>query len=277
MVRPGRTSRRTLVSMRCLKLRGRGLPAAWLVFRIERFQYRQVCPCAGLASPVQQLAPTATRRQSRQPCRLGARCAEPHCERAKPVPDHVRLAVGGGRWAGRLPIRKPTYVSPTDSPTIGPRVPREDALEHLMSDIGDESRSEGEDEDRASAYESSSETGGRRLSLESPSLEHNPPTPNLLDISMHSLPRRQAYFSSSYRQGNGANGGQVEYLDVRIRKTAMEKDSGSGESGESDATARRRPGWLWARRGIRLPLPDTLHWTRTSTEVNPVAMMMDVS
>lgn len=128
-------------------------------------------------------------------------------------------------------------MSPTDTPTIGPRVPREDALEHLLSD-GSRSEGEVEDEDRVSAYESSSEPGGRRHSLESPSLEHNPPTPNLLDISMHSLPRRQAYFSSSYRQGGGEDGGRTEYLDVPEPEDGDGDGSGSGESGESDATAR---------------------------------------
>ena len=81
------------------------------------------------------------------------------------------------------------YRSPTDTPQPGPRPPPPDetleALETLASEDGD------------AGYESVSE------SPSSPG-EHNPPTPNLLDISMHSIRRNEHYFGD--REGDSGSG-----------------------------------------------------------------------
>jgi hypothetical protein len=102
-----------------------------------------------------------------------------------------------------------SYVSPTDTPQIGPRVPSVDALENLVSEEEDEVDVDEDD----SAYGSTASEAGR--SIES-HLEHNPPTPNLLDISLHSLRNTGNYF------GN---------------RPSHDEQDGSG-SGESDETAR---------------------------------------
>jgi hypothetical protein len=57
-------------------------------------------------------------------------------------------------------------------------------------------------------------------------MEHNPPTPNLLDISMHSLPHRGGYFA------NLARGGE------QVHDQDQDQDQDGGGSGESDETAR---------------------------------------
>lgn len=101
-----------------------------------------------------------------------------------------------------------SYVSPTDTPQIGPRVPSVDALENLVSEEEDEV-----DDEHDSAYGSTASEAGR--SIES-HIEHNPPTPNLLDISLHSLRNTGNYF------GN---------------RPSHDEQDGSG-SGESDETAR---------------------------------------
>jgi hypothetical protein len=103
-----------------------------------------------------------------------------------------------------------TYVSPTDTPTVSTRVPSPDALA-------------GGDEDHSpdiSEYESSHS--------EDSVMEANPPTPNLLDISLHSLrPGRMHYF------GNRDNN--------ESRDDEDDEGSGSGSgSAESDQTARPR-------------------------------------
>jgi hypothetical protein len=91
----------------------------------------------------------------------------------------------------------PAYVSPTDTPELGPRPPS-GSLENLLTD------EEGSDyTDEASETPSSP-------------LEHNPPTPNLLDISMHSLRRDNTHYF----------GGR------------QSRDEDSGESGSSDETMR---------------------------------------
>ncbi|EIW71170.1 hypothetical protein TREMEDRAFT_71079 [Tremella mesenterica DSM 1558] len=111
------------------------------------------------------------------------------------------------------PLRaRNTYVSPTDTPHISTRIPSPDALEYV------DSESETDDSVRGYDTTSSHET-------QSPIMPPNPPTPNLLDISMHSLnPRnsRQHYF------GGRGTGEEV------VEDGEEEED----ESGESDETAR---------------------------------------
>lgn len=92
------------------------------------------------------------------------------------------------------------YISPTDAPIVETRVPDPGAMEYIDS------------ESEAGSYASSA--------LTSPTQEPNPPTPNLLDISMHSL-RRTPYF------------GGRETLDTG----SPEEDEEPG-SGGSDETAR---------------------------------------
>ena len=99
------------------------------------------------------------------------------------------------RVLGRAGLESPSYVSPTDTPEPGPRPPSANAIETLNSeDEGD------------SQYDSASEA-----SAESSALEHNPPTPNLLDISMHSIRRtNNHYFGGRQRDdeedGSGSGG-----------------------------------------------------------------------
>lgn len=87
----------------------------------------------------------------------------------------------------------PTYISPTDTPEPGPRPPSVDVLEHLLSD------EEGVSEyDSAAEGQESNESASEAAS--SPR-EHNPPTPNLLDISMHSL-RLNQFFGGRRRNSD---------------------------------------------------------------------------
>jgi hypothetical protein len=106
-----------------------------------------------------------------------------------------------------------TYISPTDAPEIAPRVPV-DTLDY------DES-----DDDGESIYESIS---SREIAT-SP-IEHNPPTPNLLDISLHSLRPGYSFGGregrDTGRSGGGGGGG-----------AGSAGGDGSG-SGESDETVR---------------------------------------
>jgi len=114
-----------------------------------------------------------------------------------------RPTAGGSRRRvlGRADEDESSYISPTDTPIVAPRIPSPDALSEEGSD--------GE-----SVYDSmSSHSHGA-----SSPLEHNPPTPNLLDISMHSLRNPGHYFGGRQPSQEG-------------------EGSGSG-SGESDETAR---------------------------------------
>ncbi|WVQ98170.1 hypothetical protein IAU59_005292 [Kwoniella sp. CBS 9459] len=127
------------------------------------------------------------------------------------VPSPLRAAEAGPgpsssrrRTFGRPAEDGSNYVSPTDTPSIQARVPPND-------EYSDE---EGESD-------ASSSIQGRDRTRESSPIEHNPPTPNLLDISMHSLRNSGQYFG---RYSDVEEGGEGE-------------GSGSG-SGESDATAR---------------------------------------
>jgi len=122
------------------------------------------------------------------------------------------------RALGRANADEPTYISPTDTPVIGPRVPSEDALEYI-----DSASEEGD-----SVYDSASSR-----SAPSPTQEANPPTPNLLDISMHSL-RLNGF--AGYFNGRDRDRDQDEYSDGD-----QEEQDGDGESpasGDSDETAR---------------------------------------
>ena len=84
------------------------------------------------------------------------------------------------------------YVSPTDAgtPYDGPRGPGVGEVEDLTSD------SDG-GEDRVRERRGQGQGQGQTLEPESP-MEHNPPTPNPLDFSLHSLkPRLGQYFPSA--------------------------------------------------------------------------------
>ncbi len=115
-----------------------------------------------------------------------------------------RPGPGGSRRRvlGRATEDEPTYISPTDTPTVTPRIPSPDALSEGESDV-------------ESAYDSrSSHSRGP-----SSPMEPNPPTPNLLDISLHSLRNTGSHYFGGRQQREEGEG------------------SGSG-SGESDETAR---------------------------------------
>lgn len=121
------------------------------------------------------------------------------------------------------------YVSPTDTPMVTPRIPSPDALDHVQH----------EDEDSAHAgsdFDSASSNGDEST------MEPNPPTPNLLDISLHSLrPGRMHYFGNRVPDhGDDGEDGEGE-------------GDGSG-SAESDDTARpARP--VMASTGQRISPP----------------------
>jgi hypothetical protein len=102
------------------------------------------------------------------------------------------------------------YFSPTDTPTVATRVPSPDALEHS---------------DPTRTPDADSEYGSERS--EESIIEVNPPTPNLLDISLGPLRNgRRHYFGRSVRdQDDDDDEGEDE------------EGSGSG-SGASDQTAR---------------------------------------
>ena len=128
-----------------------------------------------------------------------------------------RRALGSRDLAVEHSSSTKMYVSPTDTPAVGPRVPDPDALESLLSDeeSGDESV---------------------RSESDSSTMSPNPPTPNVLDISMHSLHLRDGqYFDSRFRDVE-----DIEDED-EIEEEGVEAEGGSGSgsgSGESDATAR---------------------------------------
>ncbi|OCF33865.1 endosome protein [Kwoniella heveanensis BCC8398] len=98
------------------------------------------------------------------------------------VPSPLRVAEAGPgpsssrrRAFGRPAEEDSNYVSPTDTPSVQARVPPNAEY----SDEEDESDASSTTHDRA---------------RESSPIEHNPPTPNLLDISMHSLRNNGQYF-----------------------------------------------------------------------------------
>ena len=105
-----------------------------------------------------------------------------------------------------------SYVSPTDTPHIAPRIPSPDALEYIQS------------ETESDEYDSMSD---RHADPSSPLMEPNPPTPNLLDISLHSLRGgHQHYF-----------GGRHTPEHAQQADESDEEEEG-GRSGGSDQTAR---------------------------------------
>ncbi|KAK8847517.1 hypothetical protein IAR55_005375 [Kwoniella newhampshirensis] len=104
-----------------------------------------------------------------------------------------------------------THISPTDTPSIEACVPSAGGMEYL------DSADDGEDDDEDADFYDDALTSPARDRETSP-IEHNPPTPNLLDISMHSLRNGGHYFGTHY---------------------AHDGESGDGNrSGESDETAR---------------------------------------
>ncbi|WVQ83183.1 hypothetical protein IAT38_005322 [Cryptococcus sp. DSM 104549] len=144
------------------------------------------------------------------------------------------------------------YFSPTDTPQIEARVPP------FVDSEGDA------DDDHSSAYDSppspsapshheehaererqrerEREQEQEREREQSP-IEHNPPTPNLLDISMHSLRNVGQYFGERYGHGRGGQHDEAE---------------GEGDeagSGESDETARPRRMTLGSGRNDPSPPP----------------------
>ncbi|KAK6903609.1 hypothetical protein I203_107114 [Kwoniella mangroviensis CBS 8507] len=131
---------------------------------------------------------------------------------AEPGPGPSTSYSRSRRTFGRHPSSSSDYVSPTDLPTTQTRVPPSDV--------------HSEEDEFESASGSGSEDGliGQRDREQSP-IEHNPPTPNLLDISMHSLRNNGQYFGGRY--GN------------RTEEDIEGEGEGSGSgSGESDSTAR---------------------------------------
>jgi hypothetical protein len=183
---------------------------------------------SGIAQPI---SPGRSSHSSRRHRRAGRSANLSTSIPANPSPLRASEAGPGPTTAGsrrrvlargRAPAiapgeASPAYVSPTDTPEPGPRGPDADALEQLLSD----------EEEYGSEYESAESGADDAYASEAPSspLEHNPPTPNLLDISMHSLHLPGHYFAG------GQRGGQAE------GEEGVESRSGSG-SASSDETAR---------------------------------------
>lgn len=131
------------------------------------------------------------------------------------------------------------YRSPTDTPLVAPRVPSPGALHRYDHDLEDEDA-----EVLESPYQSESEEDDGPVP-DSP-MEHNPPTPNLADISLHSLRNtsrhdfggrfgeRQRYNSMSDEEDSDE---EERYLAAPPRGGGSGSGSGSG-SGESDDTIR---------------------------------------
>nr|XP_031858225.1 uncharacterized protein CI109_006368 [Kwoniella shandongensis]KAA5525297.1 hypothetical protein CI109_006368 [Kwoniella shandongensis] len=116
-----------------------------------------------------------------------------------------------GRAAGDE-VDETTYVSPTDTPSIEARVPPLEGMEFI-----DSAEEEDEDED-ADSFDDAL-TSPQRDRETSP-IEHNPPTPNLLDISMHSLRNGGHYFGDHYAE-EGEDGSRSGGSDETARPTRL--------------------------------------------------------
>ncbi|WVR04734.1 hypothetical protein IAU60_001745 [Kwoniella sp. DSM 27419] len=151
--------------------------------------------------------------------------------RSQATPRRQRKAHRLGTSVGSVPA-VPSPLRPSEAGP-GPSTSRRRTFGRTaVSGSGDEERAplngdSADGEDDYASDETGSITSDRPdRARESSPIEHNPPTPNLLDISMHSL-RNQGYFARYNAQGEEVEG----------------EGSGSG-SGESDATARPRPSRL---------------------------------
>ncbi|ORX33994.1 concanavalin A-like lectin/glucanase domain-containing protein [Kockovaella imperatae] len=122
-------------------------------------------------------------------------------------------------------VESSNYVSPTDTPSLGPRPPAADALESLMSEeeASDQSR-------RRGRYV--------RSDSESSAMEPNPPTPNLLDISMHSLHLPSGQYFEQHLRNRTDNTDSDEDEEEELEDEGQEEGGNGSGSGESDATAR---------------------------------------
>jgi hypothetical protein len=168
------------------------------------------------------------------------------------VPSPLRGAEAGpgpataGSRRRALGRARDDYASPTDAPQIGIRVPSPDALDYEIESRGNLTENEEQDEEEEegegdSAYDStSSQTAGSPI-------EHNPPTPNLLDISLHSLRgnvhhyfggRHNAQLAQRVERSSRRDSEQMgERSSAEDVEGGTDSRSGSG-SGESDETAR---------------------------------------
>lgn len=128
---------------------------------------------------------------------------------SQPVaPSPLRSGEGGpGPSTQRNQAGGTNYVSPTDTPLVAPRVPPADV--DIVSDDG---------------YDSATSAASSHRS------PHNPPTPNVLDISLHSL-RGENYFERSGRTSATTS-------DSSNRSLAPSAAESRASSGRSSSTAR---------------------------------------
>ena len=138
------------------------------------------------------------------------------------------------------------YVSPTDTPYEGPRVPSTDEVEDLTS----ESDIEHDDSRRG------------QLEPESP-MEHNPPTPNPLDFSLHSLKPRLGQYFPSNRQSARRDGEEEEEEDEGYSSDGSDEHLVPAHQRE-EQDARLSPGGRSGRSGnSQAGSDDTIRPTQT--------------
>lgn len=174
-----------------------------------------------IASPGRSSNSSRRHRRAGRSANLGSVPNAPSPLRASEAGPGPTTAGSRRRVLGRA--GEVAYVSPSDTPEPGPRRPSADALEHLLSEDEEEESSEYTDEVSESA---------------SSPVEHNPPTPNLLDISMHSLRRDNTHYFGG-RQRRESRDGSVR---VQGEGSGEREEGDSGESASSDETLRPRAG-----------------------------------
>jgi len=129
------------------------------------------------------------------------------------------------------------YISPVDrSPAVfhPPADPYEGEAEDEETAEGDAARSDGDHDDDGSSSDDSSAVSATSLLL-----PHNPPTPNLADISLHSL-RTDSFFANRPPGSPPlatADSGLTPYSAIVDHRTARSSRT-SSSSNSSGATAR---------------------------------------
>lgn len=151
-----------------------------------------------IASPGRSSNSSRRHRRAGRSANLGSVPNAPSPLRASEAGPGPTTAGSRRRVLGRA-HETPAYVSPSDTPEPGPRRPSADALEHLLS------------EDEGSEY-----TDEASDAASSP-IEHNPPTPNLLDISMHSLRHNNTHYFGGRQPREEADSGESASSEDTLR------------------------------------------------------------
>ncbi|WWC86808.1 uncharacterized protein L201_001687 [Kwoniella dendrophila CBS 6074] len=145
--------------------------------------------------------------------------------RSRQTMNNSNIAAGSSVPVNPSPLREANEAGPGPSTSRSRRAfgqqqqQQPDDQTPLLTSDNDEN------EETNSSEEGDSDDAQPRFGdRESSPIEHNPPTPNLLDISMHSLRNNGQYFEGRYNNNNN-------------RQNNEDEGNGSG-SGESDSTAR---------------------------------------